>query len=113
MINMDIYNELQYKIKILDATIKELTKTGREYAQAYTNYRVALAKELLKLKDEGYAITLAGDIARGKPEIARLKFEEISKEAIYKANLESINATKLTIKILQEQINKEYSSEQI
>ena len=60
------------------------------------------------LKNEGFAITLAGDIARGKPEIAKLKFEEISKEAIYRANLESINALKLEIKIIQEQINKEY-----
>ena len=60
------------------------------------------------LKEEGYAITLAGDIARGKPEIARLKFKEISTEAIYKANQEAINSTKLQIKIIQEQLNKEY-----
>ena len=107
---MDLYYELERKTKILDASIKELPKTGREYAKAYTDYRVALAKELLKLKDEGYAITLAGDIARGKPEIAHLKFEEISKEAIYKANMEAINTIKLEIKILQERINKEWGA---
>lgn len=108
---MDLQLELNNKIKDLDVAIKSLRKTGSDYAKAYTDYRVALAKELMKLKDEGYAITLAGDIARGKPEIARLKFNEISKEAIYKANLESINATKLAIKIIQEQINKEYGNE--
>ena len=105
---MDLYNELLNKTKLLDNSIKMLRKTGSEYAKAYTDYRVALAKELLILKNDGYAITLAGDIARGKPEIAHLKFEEISKEAIYKANMESINALKLEIKIIQEQINKEY-----
>lgn len=105
---MDLANELQEKCKLLDNSIKMLRKTGSEYAKAYTDYRVALAKELLLLKNDGFAITLAGDIARGKPEIAHLKFEEISKEAIYKANLESINALKLEIKIIQEQINKEY-----
>ena len=97
-------------MKDLDIAIKSLRKTGSEYASAYTDYRVALAKELMKLKNEGYAITLAGDIARGKPEIAKLKFEEISKEAIYKANQESINATKLAIKIIQEQRNREWGS---
>ena len=107
---MDLEIELNKKLKDLDVSIKSLRKTGSEYAEAYTNYRVALAQELMKLKDEGYAITLAGDIARGKNEIARLKFKEISTEAIYKANLESINATKLAIKIIQEQINKEYSN---
>lgn len=108
---MDIANEISQKIALLDNSIKMLRKTGSEYAKAYTDYRVALAKELLILKNDGYAITLAGDIARGKPEIAHLKFEEISKEAIYKANIESINVLKLEIKILQEQYNKEYVNE--
>lgn len=108
---MDLANELQEKCKYLDNAIKMLRKTGSDYAKAYTNYRIALAKELMILKSEGYAITLAGDIARGKPEIAHLKFEEISKEAIYKANLESINALKLEIKIIQNQIDKEWGNE--
>ena len=104
---MDIYNELQEKSRLLDNSIKMLRKTGSDYAKAYTDYRIALAKELLLLKEDGYAITLAGDIARGKPEIAHLKFEEISKEAIYKANMESINVLKLQIKILENQIERE------
>ena len=108
---MDLTNELNNLINKLDISVKSLRKTGSDYAKAYTEYRVALAKELMILKEEGYAITLAGDIARGKPEIARLKFKEISSEAIYKANQESINALKLQIKIIQEQINKEYSSD--
>lgn len=108
---MELDIELNNKLRDLDIAIKSLRKTGEEYAKAYTDYRVALAKELMLLKNEGYAITLAGDIARGKPEIAHLKFVEISKEAIYKANLESINATKLAIKIIQEQMNKEYGNE--
>ena len=105
---MDLYNELQEKCRLLDNSIKMLRKTGSDYAKAYTDYRKELAIVLVKLKDDGYAITLAGDIARGKPEIAHLKFMEISTEAIYKANMESINVLKLEIKILQEQINKEY-----
>ena len=108
---MDLLQELQYKTKMLDTSIKQLRKTGSEYAKAYTDYRVALAKELIQLKNEGYAITLAGDIARGKPDIAKLKFEEISKEAIYKANIESINAIKLEIKIIQEQISREWTND--
>ena len=108
---MDLVNELNNLINKLDISVKSLRKTGSDYAKAYTEYRVALAKELMILKEEGYAITLAGDIARGKPEIARLKFKEISSEAIYKANQEAINSTKLQIKIIQEQINKEWSNE--
>ena len=108
---MDLVNQLFNLQKELDVSIDRLGKTGEDYAQAYTDYRIAIAKELVKLKDEGYAITLAGDIARGKPEIARLKFKEISTEALYKANLERINALKLEIKILSNQIEKEWSKE--
>ncbi|MBO7732062.1 MAG: hypothetical protein J6S67_05905 [Methanobrevibacter sp.] len=108
---MDLTNELNSKLRDLDVAIKSLRKTGSDYAEAYTKYRVALAQELIQLKNDGYAITLAGDIARGKPEIAKLKYKEISTEAIYKANLESINATKLAIKIIQEQIGREWANE--
>ena len=105
---MDLYNELQEKCRLLDNSIKMLRKTGSDYAKAYTDYRIALAKELVILKNDGYAITLASDIARGKPEIAHLKFEEISKEAIYKANMESINVLKLQIKVLENQLEREF-----
>lgn len=107
---MDLQNELTYKSQLLYKSVEELKNTGKRYADAYTKYRVELAKELVKLKDEGYAITLAGDIARGKPEIAKLKFDEISTEAVYKANLETINVLKLQIKIIENQISREYEA---
>lgn len=108
---MDLYELLQSKINELDATIKNIGQTSKEYALAYTYYRVELAKELVRLKDEGMAVTLAYDVARGKREIAKLKFNEICKEAIYKANLESINSIKLEIRIIQNQIDKEYGND--
>ena len=108
---MDLVNELNSLSNKLSLSIKSLIKTGKDYAKAYTDYRVALAKELVRLKDDGMAVTIAYDVARGKPEIAKLKFNEIANEAIYKANQEAINSTKLKIKIIQEQLNKEYSSD--
>lgn len=105
---MDLFNYLQQLTKELDISVKSLRKTGQEYAKAYSEYRVALAKELLKLKDEGMAATVAYDVARGKPEIARLKFEEISKEAIYKANQESIQTIKLKMRLTESQLQREY-----
>ena len=108
---MDLVNELNNLSNKLSLSIKSLIKTGKDYAKAYTDYRVALAKELIRLKDDGMAVTIAYDVARGKPEIAKLKFNEIANEAVYKANQEAINSTKLQIKIIQEQLNKEYSSD--
>ena len=104
---MDLYATLQEKINELDIAVKSLRTTATEYAEAYKNYRVLLAKELVRLKDSGMAITLASDVARGNEEIANAKMVEIKKEAIYKANMESINAIKLQIKIVENQITRE------
>ena len=106
---MDLQLEIENKLRQLDKSVKLLRTTGSQYAKSYSEYRVALSKKLLELKDEGMAVTLAYDVARGIPEIAKLKFNEISDEAIYLANKESINAIKLEIKILEEQIKREYN----
>jgi hypothetical protein len=105
---MEIYNLLQEKINELDTSIKALRQTATDYAKAYKEYRIALAKELVRLKEQGIAATLTSDIARGNEEIAELKFKEITTEAIWKANQESINAIKLEIRILENQISREY-----
>ena len=107
---MDIQIEIQNKLNELDASVKQLRTTGTNYANSYANYRIALAKELVRLKDEGTPVTIAYDIARGKMEIAKMKFAEIRDEAIYKANLESINATKLHLKILENQLQREWGN---
>ena len=107
---MDLYNDLMNLTRELDIQVNKLATTGKEYAEAYTKYRVKLAQELVKVRNEGTPVTLCSDLARGNVDVARLKFQEISKEAIYKANLESINATKLRIKVLENQLGKEYTN---
>ena len=104
---MDLYTSLNNLLEQLQTSVKSLRTTATEYAEAYRIYRVLLAKELVRLKDSGMAITLASDVARGNEEIANAKMVEIKKEAIYKANMESINAIKLQIKIVENQITRE------
>lgn len=105
---MDIYNEIQQKNEELRNAVASLSQTGRNYAEAYKKYRIALAQELLRLKNDGMAVTIAYDIARGNEEVANAKFDELSTEAVYRANLENIQAIKLQIKILQNQYDKEW-----
>ena len=107
MINIDLYTTLEELKNDLNTSIKSLRITATEYAEAYKNYRVLLAKKLLQLRNDGMPITLASDIARGDEDIASAKMVEIKKEAIYKANQESINAIKLQIKVVENQITRE------
>lgn len=107
---MDLLEELNKIRDLLNKALSEYKKRGIEYANAYKNYRVAVAKELLRLKDEGVAATIAYDVARGKEDIAELKRQEIITECVYKSCQEAINSYKLQLKIVQEQINKEYGN---
>ena len=106
---MDLMNELEELQNKLNISVKQLRKSGNSYAEAYTSYRIALAQELLRLKDNNTPATLCSDLARGNINVARKKFDEISKEAIYKANLESINSLKLQIRLIEKQLEREWS----
>lgn len=96
---------------LLSSALTEYKKRGKEYAKAYRNYRIKVAQKLLQLKAEGMPVTIAYDIARGDEEVATAKEQEIITECLYKSCQEAINTYKLQIKILQEQINKEYANQ--
>lgn len=108
---MDLFSELEQRIKELNISIKSLRKTGGDYAEAYKEYRIKLATKLVELKNNGMPVTIAYDVARGDNEIAKAKYNEIVKEAIYKANQEAINSNKLQIRIIENQIQREYGAD--
>ena len=108
---MDLYNDLVYKQEMLDKSIKSLRKTGIEFAETEKEYKMAVCKKALELRNTDMPVTLIQLTIYGYPEIATLRFKRDSAEAIYYANKEAINGIKLEIKILQEQLNKEYSNE--
>ena len=109
---MDLLQELWRINELLTKALETYKSRGLEYAKSYANYRKLVAQELLKLKADGMPVTIAYDIARGKEEIANAKEQEIIAETLYKSCQEAIQTYKLQIKILQEQINKEWGDVQ-
>lgn len=105
---MDLLNYLNDLQDQLNVSVRQLRKSGEDYARAYKEYRIALAKQLVILKDRNIPATLCGDLARGDEEVADKKFEEIKTEAIYRANLESINSLKIQIKVVENQLEREW-----
>lgn len=105
---MEEIQKMQELNTYLTTALAEYKKRGTDYAKAYKNYRVLLSQELLKLKAEGMPVTIAYDIARGTEQVANAKEQEIITECLYKSCQEAINTYKLQIKILQENMNKDY-----
>ena len=108
---MDLYNDLQQKIKELNISIKKLRETGTEYAKAEKEYKITLRQEALKLRAEkGMPVTLIQQVVYGVPEVAEKRFVRDVKEAVYKANIEAINVFKLQIRIIESQLQREYGN---
>jgi hypothetical protein len=108
---MDLMNELNMKTQQLDKSIKKLRETGTEYAQAEKDYKVLLRQECLKLRDEGMAIGMIDKTCYGIPSVAEARFKRDIAEAVYKANLEAINSIKLQLRIIENQIQREWNAD--
>lgn len=106
---MDLIQELQQKIRELAASIKQLRVSGTAKADAEKNYKIKLREEALKLRAEKkMPVTLINQIVYGIPEVAELRFKRDIADTVYQANLEAINSTKLQMRILENQIAREW-----
>ena len=103
-----LYNELHSKTQQLEMSIKQLRTSGTDYAQAERDYKVLLRQECLKLRDEGMAIGMIDKTCYGIPVVAEARFKRDIAEAVYKANLEAINSIKLQLRLLENQIQREW-----
>lgn len=107
---MEEYQKLEELNKLLTQSLNEYRNRGNDYANAYKNYRIAVAQKLLILRDAGIPVTIVYDIARGDEKVAELKRQEIIAESLYNSCKEAINTYKLQIKILNAQIENEYNN---
>lgn len=104
----ELYNELNQKTKELDISIKLLRTNGTTYAEAEKEYKVILRFECLKLRDEGMPIGLIDKICYGIPTVADARLKRDVAKATYKANEEAINTIKLQLRLIENQIQREY-----
>jgi len=109
MDSKDLFSEIHEKTKLMDQSLSELPRRGRDYALAEQVYRVALAKRMLIERNNKMPTTIINDICRGNEEVAALKFDRDCKEAYYKAVMEGINVLKIEIRIDEGQLDREYN----
>ena len=105
---MDLITELQNTIAMLQTSIKSLKVTSQAYAKAEQEYKILLRQECLKLRDEGMAIGMITLTCYGIPSVAEARFKRDIADANYKANLEAIQSYKLQIRLLDNQISREW-----
>lgn len=112
MADYDLWSEIQSKTKQLDYSVKELRKSGTAYAEAEKAYKIKLRETALRLRSQDMAVGMISMTVYGVPEVAELRFKRDCCEAVYKANVEAINAIKLEIRIINEQLSREWTTPQ-
>lgn len=108
MADYDLWQEIKQKTKQLDYSVKELRKSGTAYAEAEKAYKIKLRETALRLRSQDTAVGMISMTVYGVPEVAELRFKRDCCEAVYKANVEAINAIKLEIRIINEQLSREW-----
>lgn len=110
MIKIELWNEIQEKQKMLDKAIKELAQNGYKLAECEREYKIAVNKKALELRSQDVPVTLINQVIYGYEDIAKLRFERDTAQVKYNANLEYIQTIKLMIKILENQLSREYGN---
>lgn len=90
---MDLVNitkELYEGSKRLQKSSEQIFLLAKEVAETERTYRVALAKEKMKLREEGLAVGLIEDVARGN--VADKRFERDLANLKYVAGRDSMKA---------------------
>lgn len=106
---MDLWQELNEKRKLLDKAIDNLANNGYDLAAKERDYKIAINKKALELRANNEAVTLINTIIYGYDDIAKLRFNRDIAQVKYNSNLEYINTIKLQIRILENQLSREYT----
>ena len=105
-----MWEEIEKKSKHLDDAIQQLATNGIDLANKEKEYKIALNKKALELRAEDMPVTLINQVIYGYDDIALLRQARDTAQVKYNANLEYINTIKLQIRILENQLAREYGN---
>lgn len=105
-----MWEEIEKKSKHLDDAIQQLATNGIDLANKEKEYKIALNKKALELRADDMPVTLINQVIYGYADIALLRLARDTAQVKYNANLEYINTIKLQIRILENQLAREYGN---
>ena len=106
---MDLITRIQNLIPEMRQHNKSAKNWGIKKAQAEQDYQTVLSQEVLKERDKGTAIGVIQLIVKGKPEVAKKRFERDVAETMYQVAQEEVNIDKLEARLLDSQAGREWS----
>lgn len=101
----EIINKLDMCVQAMTRGNAELKTLSIKKAKAEQTYRVAVAKEILRLKLEKYPATLINGMVKGNEVVANLKVERDIAESAYFTAISAMDNLKTEVEILRSQLS--------
>lgn len=107
---MDLVNDLFTELELLNRYIKRMAQEGKKLAQAERKYKESLAIKTAELRDENVAVGIIDKRIYGLPPVSDLREQRDVQKVLYDYFYETVLYSKLKVKILQSQIEREWSN---
>lgn len=91
-----------------DKLIKDMAKSGEDYAHAQYSYNVEKAKVAFMLKERGESATMIKEVLKGHKTVAEKRLKRDLAKSKYDAVKENINIIKLQMRMNDNQISREW-----
>jgi len=108
----NLLTELQFRRKRLDDNTRERRVAGMTLAEKEYAYQTTRALKVLELRAENIPGNIISQIIYGTEPVATKRFERDAAKVTFDCIEDAINTDKLQIKIIEGQLNREYSNPQ-
>lgn len=105
-----LLSALQDDRRLMKTASRELKTRGEAYARAEAEYQKAKNKRALELKAEGLSATMIQLTIKGDPDVNEKLFDRDLAEIDYKSAVEALNVYKLDARMIEAQIQREWTS---
>lgn len=106
----DLMQEMNRMKDELHRSMKMLRQNGEWLAEKEHDYQVLKAQTWLILKNDGCTSTELSNTIKGQPDVAEAMLERDKAKVMYEANLEHINVVKLELRVVENQIAREWNN---
>lgn len=96
---IQVVEHLNHATSRLSKATKEVFKLAKERAEAERDYRLALSKEIVRLREQNMPATMIPDTARGN--VAELKFQRDLAQEMHRSAMQSISALEVEVQAWQ------------
>jgi len=106
---MDLITSIQNLSMECDKYVESMKNWGIKKARAEEAYQTVLSQEVLKERDKGTAVGIITLTVKGKKEVAEKRAERDIAQTMYEVLQEKVNITKLQLRLLDSQAQREWT----